>query len=77
MIFITLYVFNIVLLFLFEGNGSVVVNGVPVLPGESTILRNNAVVDFSNLRFIFLVNLELNEAIRSEAIKNKLVKSLS
>ena len=60
----------------FEGNGSVVVNGVPVLPGESTILHNNAVVEFASLRFIFLVNLELNEAIRSEAVKNNFVKSL-
>jgi len=59
-----------------EGNGSVVVNGVPVLPGESTILHNNAVVEFASLRFIFLVNLELNEAIRSEAVKNNFVKSL-
>ena len=53
-----------------------VVNGTPVLAGESIILQNNAVVEFSSLRFIFLVNLDLIEAIRTETSKNNFVKSL-
>jgi len=59
-----------------EGSRPVIVNGIPVLTGESIILHNNAVVQFSSLRFIFLVNMDLIEAIRNETCKNTFVKSL-
>jgi len=59
-----------------EGRRPVIVNGTPVLMGESILLQNNAVVQFSGLTFIFLVNLELIQAIRNESSKNSFVKSL-
>lgn len=59
-----------------EGRRSVIVNGTPVLMGESILLQNNAVVQFSGLTFIFIVNLELIQAIRNESSKNSFVKSL-
>ena len=46
------------------------VNGRPVLKGESVILHNNAVVEFSSLKFIFLINADLINAIRLESTKN-------
>jgi len=59
-----------------EGRRAVIVNGTPVLMGESILLQNNAVVQFSGLTFIFIVNLELIQAIRNESSKNSFVKSL-
>jgi len=58
-----------------EGSRPVMVNGYPVLAGESTILQNNAMVEFSNLRFTFLVNQELLEAIRTESSKNSFISA--
>jgi len=59
-----------------EGHRPVIVNGKPVLAGESVLLDNNYVVEFSTLRFIFLVNVQLIDAIRAETSKNNLIKSL-
>ena len=36
-------------------------------------LMNNTVVEFCNLRFVFLINMELIEAIRTEAARNQFV----
>ena len=56
-----------------EGKRPVMVNGVAVVMGEAAKLTNNTVVEFCNLRFVFLVNTELIEAIRTEAAKNQFV----
>ncbi|KAL7632534.1 UNVERIFIED_CONTAM: hypothetical protein RMT77_017151 [Armadillidium vulgare] len=42
-----------------EGKRPIFVDGVPVLAGSKTKLNNNAVIEISSLRFIFLMNLEL------------------
>ena len=49
------------------------VNGKPIITGEMARLANNTEVEFCNLRFVFLINLELIEAIRTEAAKNQFV----
>ena len=49
------------------------VNGKAVTMGEAAKLANNTVVEFCNLRFVFLINTELIEAIRTEAAKNQFV----
>ena len=49
------------------------VNGNAVVMGEMAKLANNTVVEFCNLRFVFLINTELIEAIRTEAAKNQFV----
>jgi microspherule protein 1 len=46
------------------------VNGRPVLTGDSVVLHNNAVVEFASLRFIFLINADLINAIRLESTKS-------
>lgn len=56
-----------------EGSRSVMVNGKAVITGEMARLANNAVVEFCNLRFVFLINTELIEAIRTEAAKNQFI----
>jgi len=56
-----------------EGSRPVMVNGKPIITGELARLANNTVVEFCNLRFVFLINLELIEAIRTEAAKNQFV----
>jgi len=56
-----------------EGCRPVMVNGQAVITGEVTRLANNTVVEFCNLRFVFLINTELIEAIRTEAAKNQFV----
>ena len=56
-----------------EGSRPVMVNGTAVITGEMARLANNAVVEFCNLRFVFLINTELIEAIRTEAAKNQFV----
>jgi len=56
-----------------EGSRSVMVNGKPIITGELAKLANNTVVEFCNLRFVFLINMELIEAIRAEAAKNQFV----
>ena len=56
-----------------EGRRPVMVNGTAVVMGEAAKLANNTVVEFCNLRFVFLINTELIEAIRTEAAKNQFV----
>jgi len=56
-----------------EGSRPVMVNGKPIITGELARLANNTVVEFCNLRFVFLINMELIEAIRAEAAKNQFV----
>jgi len=56
-----------------EGKRPVMVNGNAVVMGEVAKLANNTVVEFCNLRFVFLINTELIEAIRTEAAKNQFV----
>ena len=56
-----------------EGKRPVMVNGTAVVMGEAAKLANNTVVEFCNLRFVFLINTELIEAIRTEAAKNQFV----
>jgi len=56
-----------------EGSRPVMVNGKAIISGELAKLANNTVVEFCNLRFVFLINLELIEAIRNEAAKNQFV----
>ena len=56
-----------------EGKRPVMVNGTAVVMGEAAKLVNNTVVEFCNLRFVFLINTELIEAIRTEAAKNQFV----
>ena len=51
------------------------VNGKAILTGELARLANNTVVEFCNLRFVFLINMELIEAIRTEAAKNQFVST--
>jgi len=57
-----------------EGSRPVMVNGKAIITGEMARLANNTVVEFCNLRFVFLINLELIEAIRTEAAKNQFVQ---
>jgi len=56
-----------------EGSRPVMVNGKAIITGELAKLVNNTVVEFCNLRFVFLINMELIEAIRTEAAKNQFV----
>jgi len=58
-----------------EGSRPVMVNGTAVITGEMARLANNAVVEFCNLRFVFLINTELIEAIRTEAAKTQFIPS--
>jgi len=58
-----------------EGSRPVMVNGKPIIIGELARLANNTVVEFCNLRFVFLINMELIEAIRTEAAKNQFVST--
>jgi len=53
-----------------EGSRAIMVNGSPVLTGSKARLSNNTVIELCNLRFVFLINTELIDAIRAEATKN-------
>ncbi|XP_055535169.1 microspherule protein 1 [Wyeomyia smithii] len=52
-----------------EGKRPLYVDGVPLMYGNKTRLNNNCVIEISNLRFIFLINYELINAIRHESAK--------
>ncbi|TMW52171.1 hypothetical protein DOY81_002730 [Sarcophaga bullata] len=52
-----------------EGKRPIFIDGVPLLSGNKTRLANNCVVEISGLRFVFLVNYELINAIRHESAK--------
>ncbi|KAL3187460.1 hypothetical protein MRX96_024972 [Rhipicephalus microplus] len=50
-----------------EGKRPIYIDGKPVLAGNKQKLNNNSVVEIGNLKFIFLVNQDLINVIRSEA----------
>ncbi|XP_061398913.1 microspherule protein 1 [Musca vetustissima] len=52
-----------------EGKRPIFIDGVPLLSGNKTRLANNCVVEMAGLRFVFLVNYELINAIRHESAK--------
>uniref|UniRef100_T1IRH1 Microspherule protein 1 n=1 Tax=Strigamia maritima TaxID=126957 RepID=T1IRH1_STRMM len=52
-----------------EGKRSLYVDGKPILGGSKCKLNNNSIVEISGLRFIFFINQELINAVRSEASK--------
>ncbi|XP_071941991.1 microspherule protein 1-like [Antedon mediterranea] len=52
-----------------EGTRPIYIDGKPILKGQKHKLDNNSVVEITGLRFIFLINQDLINAIRSEAAK--------
>lgn len=60
-----------------EGKRAIYVDGRPILAGNKYRLNNNSVVEIASLRFIFLVNQDLINAIREEAAKLNLQTSKS
>lgn len=52
-----------------EGKRSLFIDGIPLLTGNKSKLNNNGVIEITGLRFIFLVNYDLINAIRQESAK--------
>ncbi|XP_070502054.1 microspherule protein 1 [Chironomus tepperi] len=52
-----------------EGKRPIFVDGVPIITGNKIKLHNNNVIEISGLRFIFLINQDLVQAIRLESAK--------
>lgn len=52
-----------------EGRRPFFVDGKPVLPGSRNKLSNNCVLEIAGLKFVFLINQELINAIRTEAAR--------
>ncbi|XP_055840639.1 microspherule protein 1 [Episyrphus balteatus] len=52
-----------------EGKRPIFIDGSPLLCGNKTRLANNCVVEIAGLRFVFLVNYDLINAIRHESAK--------
>ena len=52
-----------------EGKRPIIIDGTPVLPGQRGKLNNNSVLEIASLRFIFLINTDLINVIRQEAVK--------
>jgi microspherule protein 1 len=52
-----------------EGKRALFIDGMPLLTGNKTKLNNNSVIELSGLRFIFLQNYDLINAIRHESAK--------
>ncbi|EDW19621.2 microspherule protein 1 [Drosophila mojavensis] len=52
-----------------EGKRAIFIDGTPLLNGNKTRLAHNCTVEISGLRFTFLVNYELINAIRQESAK--------
>ncbi|KAH8298629.1 hypothetical protein KR018_003283, partial [Drosophila ironensis] len=52
-----------------EGKRAVFIDGAPLLPANKARLAHNCTVEISGLRFTFLVNYELINAIRQESAK--------
>ncbi|XP_067646785.1 microspherule protein 1 [Eurosta solidaginis] len=52
-----------------EGKRPIFIDGAPLLSGNKARLANNCVVEICSLRFVFLVNYELINAIRHESAK--------
>lgn len=52
-----------------EGKRAIHIDGKSVMKGQKTKLNNNSVVEIAGLRFIFLINQDLINVIRAEAVK--------
>lgn len=52
-----------------EGKRPIFIDGNPLLSGNKSRLSNNCVLEISGLRFVFLVNYDLINAIRHESAK--------
>lgn len=52
-----------------EGKRSIFVDGKPIRCGSRVRLANNSVLEIAGLKFVFLINQDLIEAIRQEAAK--------
>lgn len=52
-----------------EGKRCIFVNGKPVRCGNKVRLCNNSVLEIAGLKFVFLINQDLIDAIRNEATK--------
>lgn len=52
-----------------EGKRPLFIDGMPLLTGNKIKLNNNCVIEISGLRFIFLINYDLINAIRQESAK--------
>lgn len=52
-----------------EGKRPIYIDGMPILTSSKGRLNNNCVIEVAGLRFIFLVNHELVNAIRQESAK--------
>ncbi|XP_059048161.1 microspherule protein 1 [Achroia grisella] len=52
-----------------EGKRPIFVDGRPVLQGNKVKLNHDSVIEIAGLRFVFLINQELINAIRQEAVK--------
>lgn len=52
-----------------EGKRPIFINGIPLMSSNKTRITHNAVIEISSLRFVFLVNYELINAIRHESAK--------
>jgi len=52
-----------------DGKHPIFVDGLPLLPDHKTRLNNNSVLEVSELRFVFLINYDLINAIRHESAK--------
>ncbi|XP_037037335.1 microspherule protein 1-like [Bradysia coprophila] len=52
-----------------EGKRPIYIDGMPLLSGSKNRINNNCVIEIAGLRFIFLINNELINAIRQESAK--------
>jgi len=52
-----------------EGRRPFFIDGKPVLPGSRSKLSNNCVLEIAGLKFVFLINQDLINAIRTEAAR--------
>ncbi|XP_041975351.1 microspherule protein 1 [Aricia agestis] len=52
-----------------EGKRPIFVDGRPILQGNKVKLNHNSVIEIAGLRFVFLINQDLINAIRQEAVK--------
>ncbi|KAL4716546.1 hypothetical protein ACJJTC_010210 [Scirpophaga incertulas] len=52
-----------------EGKRPIFVDGRPILQGNKAKINHNSIIEIAGLRFVFLINHELINAIRQEAVK--------
>lgn len=52
-----------------DGKHTIFIDGQPILPAHKARLSNNSVLEVSDLKFVFLINYELINAIRHESAK--------